>query len=487
MSAARLLLASIAAVGLSALGACASVEPVVLPNTVPAVYQQGGAASLSAEPAPDLRSWWQSFHDPVLDGLVSQALEQNLGLAQARSRLRQARQLATRANVGYLPGVSFNTRNAQDASAIDTFFQASLDAVWELGLFGAREATQMQGEGAIAGVLADTQAARVSVVAEVVRNYLDLRAAQQRLDGIDRLRALETRALSLEDVRVRTGQAPASERAQVQSRLAQLDAESAEPRAAIHAAAQGLAVLLGRTAPDAQWFDTASLPQLSTPSLTQVPADLLRTRPEIRKAEAHVLETAGDLGLARSALYPRVVLGASYLYSYNVTQNRPARFNNLPIIGPVIDVPLFDWGRRRSNVDAQQAALDAALLAYREALVVGVGETETALSAFDQQSRRLADRERALSVLDAGVASQRVLQRQGLSSEFDGLSLQRARRQAEMDLTGALASRALAFVALYKALGGAPLPSDADMADVTPVNTNHQLATSQTASAEATP
>ena len=459
---ARFLFASIAAVGLSALGACVSVEAPALPNAMPASYQAAAAASLSDAPAPDLSNWWQSFHDPMLDDLVSRALTQNLGLAQARSRLRQARRLAASANVAYLPSLSAGSRTAQDASAIDTYYQASLDAVWELGLFGAREATQMQGEGAIATLLADTQAARVSVVAEVVRSYLDLRTAQQRLDGLDSLRKLETRAVALEDMRVRTGQAPASERAQANARLVQLDAEAAEPRAAIRAAAQGLAVLLGQTAPDAQWFDAAPPPRLAAPSLTQVPADLLRTRPEIRKAEAHVMEAAGDLGLARSALYPRIVLGASLLFAYNVTQNRRVQSNNVPGFGPVIDIPLFDWGQRRRNADAHEDALDAALLAYREALVVGVGETETALSNFDQQSRRTADRERALSTLDAGEASQRVLQGQGLSSEFDGLPLLRARRQAEMDLVGAQASRALAFVALYKALGGAPLPAETD-------------------------
>jgi outer membrane protein TolC len=223
-------------------------------------------------------------------------------------------------------------------------------------------------------------------------------------------------------------------------------------------------VLLGQTAPDPQWLLPAPLPRLAAPPLRQVPTDLLRTRPDIRKAEAHVQEAAGELGLARAALYPRVVLGASYLYSYNVTQNRPARSNDVPILGPIIDVPLFDWGRRRRNADAHQDALDAALLAYREAVVVGLGETETALAGFEQQSRRQADRERALAALDEGEQSQRVLQRQGLSSEFEGLPLLRARRQAEIDLASAQRSRALAFVAVYKALGGAPMPAAGESA-----------------------
>ena len=165
MLAARFLLASIAAVGLSVLGACAGVEVPELPNAMPASYQAGVVARPGDAPAPDLRSWWQRFHDPMLDDLVSHALVQNLGLAQARSRLRQARRLAAGADASYLPAVSAATRNAQDASAVDTFYQASLDAVWELGLFGARDATRMQGEGAIAALVADTQAARVSVVA----------------------------------------------------------------------------------------------------------------------------------------------------------------------------------------------------------------------------------------------------------------------------------------------------------------------------------
>jgi len=99
-----------------------------------------------------------------------------------------------------------------------------------------------------------------------------------------------------------------------------------------------LATLLGQTAPDAAWLQPAPQPVLGDFALAQLPVDLLRFRPEIRQAEADVFRASGELGSAQAELYPRVALGSSLVYSYNVTQNRPLSSDYIPVIGPVVDI-----------------------------------------------------------------------------------------------------------------------------------------------------
>ncbi|APW40469.1 hypothetical protein RD110_04585 [Rhodoferax koreense] len=443
---------------------CAAPALPTLPVAAPAQWRQAPGQTVAA-PAPDLQSWWKALGDPQLDALVEQALAQNLTLAQARSRLRQARILAGRDNMAYRPSVSAGARTLQDVSATDTYFQASLDAVWELGLFGARESIQRAGQARLDTAAASTQAARVSLVAEVVRSYADLRAAQVQQDLLQHMADLDAQSLALFSVQRQQRLGAPEERAQAEIRIAQTRAQQSQPRQIAEHAAQGLAVLLGQATPDAAWRTASSWPPRSQPGLRdfrlqQVPTDLLRYRPEIRSAEADVLKSAAELGSATSELYPRITLGASLLYAHNITQNRRTNTDNVPALGPLIDIPLFDWGRRRAAVDAQKEALDASLLAYRQAVLEGVSETESALSALQLSGERRQQLQTARDLLARRVDDQATLARLGLASRLDGLGAERAALQASMEVAAAEAAHTQAFVALYKALGGAPIPAD---------------------------
>ncbi|WZB72500.1 TolC family protein [Achromobacter xylosoxidans] len=184
--------------------------------------------------------------------------------------------------------------------------------------------------------------------------------------------------------------------------------------------------------------------------------DLLRTRPDIREAEAEVLRAAARLGMARSALYPRLSLGGSVLYAYNMTQNR--RSNKTSFRGgPTIDIPLWDWGARQAQVKAGEQGIAAALAGYRKAVLSGVSEVEESLSALARERERIAALDEARRVLDRRNGSQRKLASLGLSSPYDGLEGRRALPllEAQSDVALARGARTLAFVALYKALGGA--------------------------------
>lgn len=436
---------------------CMGVPIPPLDRSVPAAWSEADPA-LALPAGPDLRTWWTAFNDPALNTLVDQALAQNLTLAEAGSRVRQARQLSQGVTSSFLPSLSAGTRSVQPPSAQDTYLQGSLDAIWDLGLFGAREGATQRYRGGIDLALAEEQAARVTVVAEVVRHYLDLRAAQEQLaQGQAQLR-LDSRSLALIDARIDHRLAAAGERDAVALRQARTRASLADPMAAQSAAAHSLAALLGQTRPDPAWMSPAGQPALAVRSIAQVPADLLRVRPEIRRAEADVAQAAGELGIARSELYPRVALGASYLVSYNLTRSPRSRFNTGVAAGPIIDLPLFDWGRRQAGAAAKREALDAAVTAYRQAVLEGVADVEIALAALQFQTERVAQLEDARQTVARQRSTHQSLVGLGLASDFDGLDDQQGALSADQDLVVARARRNLAFVTLYKALGGAPLP-----------------------------
>ena len=455
---------------LLALAGCSAPPPAQIDGSVPQAWTQPVPAG--AAPA-DLRGWWKAWGDKTLDALVEEALAANLDLAQAQSRLRQQRLLAGTADAAYRPVVTAGARTLQDIAAIDSYFHASIDVAWDLGLFGAREAGLQSAAAGVLDAAGRLQAARVALVADVAHRYLDIRMAQRQRALLDEQLRIDARALQLAEVRRQQclGSLDAVQQLRLQS--SQVLAQQAALREAQARAAHGLAALLGRTRPDAQWLQAdaeAPLPGPDALGVASLPADLLRTRPDLQVAQAGVESAAAELGLAKAALYPRFVIGGSLLYSYNITQNLRNRHDNAPTFGPQIDIPLFDWGRRRSQADASELALQAAVQAYRQSVLDGVAEVESALAGLSAQRERIAALQASGELLQQREQAQARRLQLGLDSEFGGLAGRRAVLQARSEQATALAAHALAYVALYKALGGAPLPAEdrVQAADSTP-------------------
>lgn len=455
---------------------CAGSVDVRLDESVPARWTQAVPQAAPGAAPVDMRAWWKPWGDARLDTLVDEALAHNLNLAQAVARLRQQRLLAGTAGAAYRPVFSAGARTLQDVAAVDSYFHASIDMVWDLGLFGAAAASERAAGAQLLDAAARLQAARVALVADVVHRYLDLRLAQRQSALLAELARLDERALRLARVRLDQHLGTQEDLQQWQAHTHERAAAAAQLREAQARAAHGLALLLGRAEPDPAWLQAdaeAALPAPGALALAELPADLLRTRADIRQAEAQVEQAAAELGLARSALYPRFQLVGSLLYSYNLTQNRRTTSEHMPLIGPLIDIPLFDWGRRRAQAEAGEQALQGAILAYRQSVLEGVAEVEGALAALSAQGAR----EQALGAARDQARGQGLVlqqrQRLGLASEWSALAGQRALLQAEGQIATARAARALAYVALYKALGGAPLPA----ADEAPATTGTQTAT----------
>ena len=450
------------------LAGCAAPLPRLMPP-LPAQWQHV-MASDPARPT-DLHGWWHAFGDPQLDALVDRALAGNLDVAQAVERLRASRVMRSRSGARYLPALGAHTDDAIDPDASASFFVAGFDATWELGLFGRAEGTRRASQGELDASVADLRAARVSLVAEVVREWINLRTAQQQEQLLLQISRIRQRQAQLLQSRRQLHLAAPAAVDQAQAAFAQAQAALAAPRDAINASAQHLAVLLGQNHPDQAWLQPAPPPELGAWALAGAPAELLRTRPEIARAEADVLRAAGELALSHADMFPSIGLGASMVWATDINNNR--RFSNTPngivSLGPVINLPLFDWGIRLAALHAKGHELQASVLAYRQAVLQGVAEVETALGSLQQQQQREQQNRlawQALQRADKAVQARVELQ---LDSPLERSGSQLAVEQAAIELADARADHSLAYVALFKALGGAPRPSANELSATEPV------------------
>ncbi|HEY8682442.1 MAG TPA: TolC family protein, partial [Rhodanobacter sp.] len=369
------------------LAACAAPMPK-LAAPLPAQWQHALAAD-AARPA-DLHGWWHAFGDPQLDALVDRALADNLDVAQAIERLRAVRVLHDHSQARYLPALRASTNDVVDPDASASFLLVGFDASWELGFFGRAEGSRREAQGALNASIADLRSAQVSLVAEVVREWIELRTAQQQEQLLAQISQSRQHAWQLLQVRQRLRLVAPSAVDQAQAGFAQSEAALATPRQAISASAQRLAVLLGRNQPDPAWLQAGTPPELGTWQLGSTPADLVRTRPEIARAEADVLQAAGAQALAHADLFPRIGLGGSIDWSTDINNNHrnSSTPNAIDSFGPEINIPLFDWGIRLAAKHAKDHELKASVLAYRQAVLQGIAEVETALGNVQQQQQR---------------------------------------------------------------------------------------------------
>lgn len=445
------------ALGITACGPVGVKLPVAPPATP--VAWDGVPAPTPA--APDLTGWWKALGDPALDAVVERALSQNLDIQAMTERLEAARSLDHHARDPYLPSLRAKTEDLTEPDASASFFAAGFDAVWEFGLFGRATATGRVARGNLMTRHADVRAARVTVIAEVVRDWVELRAAQNRAALLGDIRDAASRRMALVGKRADLRLASPAEVAQARAEVDRASQAMLDPANAADVAARRLAALLGLLAPDPAWNARGEVPRLGPWKLDKAPAELLRTRPEIAALEGDVTRMAGELGLARADIYPNVGLGASMIWSTEViSYHRTRNTTGIASLGPILDIPLFDWGMRQSVAHAKKHEFRATLLNYRQSVLQGVAEVQSALDTLGSEAERerLGDALLQSAIGDDAVVSRRAALQ--LASQIDVTRSRAAVDAAKVAVIDARTSRALAYVALFKAVGGAPLAAD---------------------------
>ncbi|HTV52404.1 MAG TPA: efflux transporter outer membrane subunit [Steroidobacteraceae bacterium] len=456
----------------------------------PQAYQQlpdSRASVPLSEPLPaqsDLSQWWTQFHDPTLDSLVSRALAANLDLQAAAARLRQAREqiiiagarelpsidasgLGARLHAGTNPleslsggGAAAGAGAAASSAAAGPvsfkLFSLGFDASWELDIFGGVRRSIEAAHASAQAAAWQLRDGEVSLCAEVANDYLTLRAAQAREAILRSSIEHQQQLLQLAMARARAGLTTELDVNQQRAQLATDQAQLPDLQSQALAMAHALGVLLGEE-PEALTGELATarpLPVVPPTLPVGLPSQLLRRRPDVREAERQLAAATAQIGVAVAQLYPSFDLIAGPSLVNNSLSGLLSSRHYGDVEAGLIQWPLFDWGRRRANVRAQEDQRQQAYLAYRRAVLAALQDAEDALTRYASAQRRLLALEQARS---SAQSSLQIAEQQYQAGTVDFLNVLTATAtllgiedqtaQSQQALTQAL-------VAVYKALGG---------------------------------
>lgn len=444
-----------------ALAACAAGPDYAPPKTASAAAGPFVAANSPAvQPlAPVKGDWWRLYNDPVLDGLIQDALVHNTDVRAAVARLEKARAALKEVKVDRLPqgGVSAGVTRGRDTNESDasTSFDAGLSVSYEVDLFGRVSRNVEAARGDVAAADADAEAVRVAIVAETARAYADAASAAERLDVARHIVELLDQSLNLTERRVEVGLTTRLDTARIAALRNQRQAEIPAIAAERDNALFRLAMLTGRAPaelPQAAGARTASL-KLSQPIPVGDGAGLLARRPDVRASERRLAAATARIGVATAELYPTISLGGSLGASAGSIGNlfsNPIGF----LLGPLISWSFSDHARARARVAGAEAGAQEALAEFDGTVLRSLQETETALSAYANALQR---REALKAARDEAEVAANIIRAQQREGQVDSLALLDAERtfaEAEADLTDMDGQVVTAQIDLFRALGG---------------------------------
>lgn len=407
--------------------------------------------------APLDQAWWQSFGDPLLTGLVERALANNLDIAVAASRVRDARAQERAAHAALLPTLDASASGAHSRSvgalgspSEQWAAQPQLQAGWELDLFGRLGDQQSAARSAWLASQAARDAVRLSVAATTASGYINLLSLDARLAVVRQTLDARSATLRLVERRAGAGYSPRLELMQ-----ARADYEAAAQlipplEQAIAQQENALKLLIGELPGRVE--RAASLAALMEPAIPAgLPSELLRRRPDVAQAEHQLAAADHSLAAARKRFLPQIHLTGSAGLALSTLLPDPV---GLWSLGGSILAPLFEGGRLRAGAESAGAQRDIAAFTYRKTALNAFREVNDALAVAEQTDRQTAIilRQRAALAESYRLASNRY--KEGYSPYLDQLDAQRGLLASELSLVQAQASALLARVTLYQAMGG---------------------------------
>ena len=432
---------------------------------LPAAYEQNRSASGNA----DIRQWWQAWHDPILNQLITEALANSPDLAIARSRLKEAQATARLAdadrgatiglglNAGHLDADLDNPLDGTPLARSDkinthrTLLASNLSAKWEADLFGQK---QSDADAARYAALASAEQTHIAQL-QIAAAYLQARALEARQHLADENIVTLEKLAHYVDARYRAGHTTAFEKTEAQSHLSAARAARSTLDAERAAQARKIAVLLGKTPQDYQ-LPASSADILAHPPAApggQTPQGLIERRPDLRARAAQIDAYAAKLASAKADLYPRLTLNFLGNGVLNIDSDNTQK-SLISLLGASLQVPLYTNGRIQANIDAADARLKTALLQYDQTLLQALADVDNAYQANDALATqtRLLTEARAQSDKQARDAEK--LYRYGNKTLADTLSARISANQAAENQLRSQLAQAQTLIALYKALGG---------------------------------
>ncbi|MEO1031201.1 MAG: TolC family protein [Bacteroidota bacterium] len=416
--------------------------------------------------AETITAWWSEFNDPILDTLIQKARQHNLDVNAAIANFYASRALVKETKLDRLPTVTANgnvtrTRLGENifvpgANPTFTTYNSSFDTFWETDVFG-RVSNRIKGTLANQQLaMNDLQGVYVSIFAEVARNYIELRGAQYQLDIANRnLKGQQ----DTYDLTVRLSEAGTSNQLDVSRALAQLENTRATIpplKARIEALKNSISVLIGEAPGN---LDNAIINKKPLPSLPESVAignvtDLLRRRPDVKRAEAELQVQIAKYNITVAELYPNIRFGGSIGFSAVDFSNFGNNDSFTWSIFPSISWAAFNLGRVKQQIKKEDALTLALLQHYEKTVLEALEEISTAMTNYTNElERRETLRKSSLASAKAtDIARKRF--NAGLDSFIDYLSADNTLLLAENRLAASEIASATSLIAIYKAFGG---------------------------------
>ncbi len=444
---------------------CAVGPHYKAPQPAPVTYYSADPQSMTD--APFDPRWWTQFDDPVLNSLVDKSITANTTIRMAQARLAESRAVYDERKFDRYPTVPADASYSYAKQQIPGFFnqpdtintfRSGFDASWEIDLFGRVRHGIAAARSDNQALDADLHDVEVSVVAELARNYFELRGAQWRLAVAEQSLKNQQDTLRLTQLRRDAGVGEEQDVASAAARVAATDAtiplfELDEKRAEYR-----IAVLTG-TRPGELSADLS--PRSYTPIDKALPignaADLLRRRPDVRAAERRLSAATERQGIAVAQLFPQVSVSAFVGFLAGRGSLFFTTQSFATTASPSVTWSAFDLGRARARVRASNAATEEALASYDETVLRALEEAENSFSNYHAQQQRLIKLNAQARESKRAADIARLRYREGVIDFLSLLDAERTQLQAEDGVAESERDVYTAVIAIYKALGGIPV------------------------------
>ncbi len=449
------------------LNGCAVGPDYELPaKDTPASFAEAGRAEFSERALE--ADWWKSFNDAPLSALVEQALAHNYELQAAQANLREARALYLEAGLNLAPAITSRASYTESKRSVGSMnnrafvprelklYSAGFDAFWEVDFFGRVRRSVEASSDEVEAQQATLRDVSVSLIAEVARNYFQLRGLQRQLEVAEQNAETQAQTLELTRVRADNGRGTQLDVARAQAQLDGTRASIPSISAAIKRAIHRLSVLTGQmpAALTEQLHNAMALPQ--APELVAIgnPSDLLRRRPDIRIAERELAAATARIGVATADLFPRVTFVGNISLEAMTLSGLGAAGSEAYSVGPRISWPALDLGKIYARIKAADARAEASLANYEQTVLNALEETENALVGYGEERKRREFLASAAAASEEAHRLARLRYQEGVSDFLTVLDSEARLRQDQALLAQSETATATALVAVYKALGG---------------------------------
>jgi NodT family efflux transporter outer membrane factor (OMF) lipoprotein len=451
------------------LGACSLAPPLKTPDVPTAdAYKEMGQWA-QAQPADRLPrdSWWALYGNTELDEFEKRLISGNPTLAAALANYAQARALADQARAGLFPTLGLSasaTRNRISnneplrlPSAPPNFtynsnsFSGSIS--YELDLWGQIRNEVAAGEANAAATAADLENARLSLIAQLVNDYVQLRSLDRDSAILDETVKAYTRALTLTEQRHDAGIAPGLDVSQAQTQLNAARSQVEQTLAQRALMEHAIAALLGVSA--STFSIKPQLVDLKVPQIpTGVPSTLVQRRPDIAGAQRRMIAANANIGVARAAYFPTLTLGAQGGFESKSFSNWLSAPSAFWAVGPNALLSVFDGGLRRAQVAQARAEFDASAANYRGIVVGAFQQVEDSLATLNHYRDAVQEERAAVDAAQRTLDFAMALYKQGATDYLTVVTSQTALLQDQLEALTLDTLQLRASVDLIMALGG---------------------------------